>query len=214
MKGLPVKRILLLVAVACLFAAQASADPYELDLNTALTFRQINTSSTAHLQGVFDLTVSPVTQVYTPTLFPATAYEEPFLGDVGFVGWLSGDGASMRLGVENSDIGNYTGFRTYVGNDNQSIWHVRAFANSDVSGDWVALRPGQGAWLDVTFSDEVALTTFGFDVMLATDPTDTYPSDYPSVQDTFHVSAVPVPGAVLLGLLGMGAAGLKLRRRV
>ena len=35
----------------------------------------------------------------------------------------------------------------------------------------------------------------------------------PDVQGTFVATVVPVPGAVLLGVLGMGVAGLKLRRR-
>jgi len=34
----------------------------------------------------------------------------------------------------------------------------------------------------------------------------------PSSPDTFRVSAVPVPGAVLLGILGLTAAGVRLRR--
>lgn len=33
-----------------------------------------------------------------------------------------------------------------------------------------------------------------------------------STGDTFHTSVVPVPGAVLLGMLGLGAVGIKLRR--
>ena len=134
------KRILLLAAVTGFFAAHASADPYELDYATALTFEQLLPSgSSGLLNGVFDLTVSPVAQVYANPFLPAAEYEEPFLGDVGFVGTLSGDGSWMRVGTDGSSIGEYTSFRTYVANDNQSIWHVRAFANSDVSGDWVAL---------------------------------------------------------------------------
>jgi len=36
--------------------------------------------------------------------------------------------------------------------------------------------------------------------------------DYPSYSDDFHVSLVPVPAAVILGMLGLGAAGWKLRK--
>jgi hypothetical protein len=34
----------------------------------------------------------------------------------------------------------------------------------------------------------------------------------PSNPDVFHISAVPIPGAALLGVLGLFAAGVKLRR--
>jgi hypothetical protein len=36
--------------------------------------------------------------------------------------------------------------------------------------------------------------------------------DYPSDPDAYHISVVPVPGAVLLGILGLGVAGIKLRK--
>lgn len=209
------KRILLLVVVVGLFAGQASADLYQLGHDTALTLRKIDMTGSGAFMGVFDLTLSPVSIVdesWEYDFLKAEDYEAPFQGEVGFVGTLSGNGSWMRIGAE-GDVGNYTGFRTYVANDNNSIWHVRAFANTSISGDWVALRPGESTLLDVSFATEAALETFGFDVMLVMDPTNTYPSDYPSVTDTFHVSVVPVPGAVLLGLLGMGMAGFKLRKR-
>ena len=37
-------------------------------------------------------------------------------------------------------------------------------------------------------------------------------SDYPSNPDAFHFSVVPVPAAVLLGILGLSVAGIKLRK--
>ena len=36
----------------------------------------------------------------------------------------------------------------------------------------------------------------------------------PSNPDTYHMDVIPVPGAFLLGMLGLSAAGVKLRRRL
>ncbi len=202
------KRILLTTLVVGLLAGQASAAIYELDRTTALTFRQLTpTGSSGLLQGVFDLKTVPVTQVYASSIIPAVEYAVPFLGEVGFVGTLSGNDAWMRIGVAGASAGTYDGFHTQLANDNQSTWEVRAFANGAVSGGWVAIDPGESTWLTVAFP-EAALTTFGFDVRLHR-----YNGPLsPSVTDTFHVSVVPVPGAILLGFLGLGAAGLKLRK--
>ena len=208
------KKKLIVVFCLSLFlsAGSAMADMYELDHNTALTFREITSAGTANavLESVFDISNPPMETVeWEISAGINTTYAPlPWLGSVGFVGSIRNDGDWIRIGADGSSIGDYTGFRTFVGNDNDDIWNVRAFANAETPTAWVELVPGEGTWLELTFS-EAALTTFGIDVMLDTGDGS---NDYPSEPDFFHVSVVPVPGAVLLGILGLGAVGIKLRK--
>ena len=59
------KGILSTLALACLLAGHANADTFAVDCDTALTFRQIFAID-GWLQGVFDCTTTPPTQVYKP----------------------------------------------------------------------------------------------------------------------------------------------------
>ncbi len=197
------KRVSVLsVVLVCLVAGQASAGPYTLDSATALEFRQILApGSSGLLQGVFDGT----TWVYQDPWLPAVEYETTMQGQVGFVGTISGNQRWMRIGLEDS-FGNYDGFRTFVGNDDQNTWEIRLFAN-DLVSDWVVFPAGEGAWLELNFAS-ADLTGIGFDVRLNT----SLPNP-PSVTDAFSVSVVPVPGAFILGMLGL-AGVMKLRRFV
>lgn len=205
------KRVSLLsVLMIGLLAGQVSAGSYTLDSATALGFRQILApGSSGLLMGVFDGT----TWVYQSAIFPATEYPAIMQGEVGFVGTLSGNLSWMRVGLEDS-FGAYDGFRTFVGNDDQSTWEVRLMAN-DLTSDWVSISPGGSAWLELTFAS-TDLTGIGFDTRLNTDL-----PDAPSLTDIYNISLVqrepgtpvPVPGALLLGLLGV-AGGLKLRKFV
>lgn len=211
------KRVLLTLAWACLLAGHAHADTFTIDRDTALTFRQIYNGG-VWLQGVFDLTTTPPTPVYKHPTFGVEVYPDNPQGLVGFVGTITGDDNWMRIGVKNGDFGTYTGLRAFIANDNQSTWAVRLFAN-DCQTSWRYLKSpvssdeGTSATLELSF-EEMALTTFGFDVLLdvGNDPC----VKWPSATDAFHVSVVPapVPAAALLALLGLGAAGMKLRKFV
>ncbi len=195
---------LLAVSTICLLAGQVSAVPLTLDSATALEFRQILApGSSGLLQGVFD----GANWVYQNPWLPAVEYPAVMQGMVGFVGTISGGQSWMRIGLEDS-LGDYDGFRMFMGNDDQSDWQVRLFAN-ELTSDWVVIPIGGSAWLELDFAS-TTLTTIGFDIRLNTG----LPNP-PSLTDTFNVSVVlvPVPGAFTLVVAGL-VAGLKLRKFV
>jgi len=105
---------------------------------------------------------------------------------------------------------------SYFQNDNDDIWEVQLFYVHTTSGEyasaWTSLAgDGGSAYLSTggpgTGLDLDDISDIGFRIR-----GDMLNGDYPSSGDAFHISLVPVPGAVLLGLLGLGAAGWKLRK--
>ncbi len=201
------KHILLSVAAVCLLAGQASAGLYTLDYSTALTFNKL--AGSGLLNGVYDGLATPPNQwEYQNPWLPAQAYPSPMLGDVGFVGSLSGNQSWMRIGATGTfGTGTTSSFGAWLGNDDQSAWEVRLVANNTPESTWTSISPGQFLWFDMPVSGP--LTMIGFEVRLNTGLTPT-----PSPSDSFNISAVPIPAAVLLGMLGLGVAGMKLRKFV
>lgn len=207
------KRMLLFLMVVGLFAAQASGDVYKLDYGTATQF-----TSGAILPGAGDTD----TLTYGPLLTPPNPYGVPIMsGDVGFQGGLlDGAGGDTAATVEIFVAGNaglsgsgYDGITSYFQNDNDDVWSFELFyddGGGERSSGFVGLAPGGGsAWLTapaaVAGSLNLAnITKMGFRVM----------GDFGAQgsSDTFHVSLVPVPGAILLGVLGLSVAGIKLRK--
>jgi hypothetical protein len=151
-------------------------------------------------------------------------------GQVGFEGGLTGDIAvppyggtgEMQISYGGSpglSGGLYDGISCYFQNDNNSKWSYQLFyligGVEYNSGAFVEVNPLGGSTSLSTGAPQGGLdlgtiTNIGFRIqgnnMGSGDPR------YPSYSDDFHTSLVPVPGAVLLGFLGLGAAGLKLRR--
>ena len=153
-------------------------------------------------------------------------------GMVGFVGGpmknLGGGGDKIGTAVVHdttpslSDTVMYAGITSYFQNDNDDIWEVQLFYVDSVDSGvhesaWTPLAGDGGAtYLTALDSDGLGgsdlldldnITDIGFRVR-----GDMLDEDYPSSGDAFHISIVPVPGAVLLGILGLSAAGIKLRR--
>ncbi len=206
------KRVLLSALMACVFVGQASAEMYTLDYATAIGFHQLPADgSSGTLMAVFNDTG----QVYAfaPEGFPedmvVRQYADVMRGEVGFVGYLSGDLSWMRIGAEgNFGTGNYTRFGAFLANDNNSTWQVRLVTNAETptDADWVSIDAGDSRWLELDFAP-TALTMVGFDVRL-----NVAMADHPSLTDSFHVSVVPLQGGAVLGVLGLAAAGLRLRK--
>ena len=205
------KRFLFLSMVLGLFAGQASAAMYQLDAPLARQFTQLSAVSTGN-----DLYLS----IDSPGTAGSTTYVDdgilPDYGEtmqlaVGFVG-SSLLNNIMTIGTTNpGGLGAYDGFGAWLANDDDDPWDVQLFVSYDglatkTTSGWTTLSgysPVTGptmTFLSMGSIDFSTLTDLGFEVT------------GPRSVDVFHVSVVPVPAAVLLGLLGLGVAGWKLRR--
>jgi hypothetical protein len=195
------KRILLAVLVVGVLAGQAFGGMYVLDQPTALTFGLLSNSDSGAFPAMGTLDAK------TPTLT-----------GVDFIGQL-GDGsdldqtANVELGKDGLSLAGYTGFTTTLVNNDDDPWTVQLFAQGDtlVKSGTQFLNSGQSVTLAVATTGTI--TKIGFSV---TGLFTGILGDSPSNPDFYSIETaqVPVPGAVLLGFLGLGAAGIKLRRFV
>ena len=214
------KRVLIFCVVIGLFAGQASAAPYFLDEPTARSFTELTVTSvppnppgTATLQLVIDN--------------PGLALSPVYLN----IGWIDPDGplpglygetmqlevafAGHMIGIQPGDYvlsigtaGGLAGFDSLVipiANDNDDVYRYHAFVsynNMFTTVQGPALDLAEDTKGTVSVAVGAGVTHFGFDIDLLG----------PSSSDDFHTSVVPVPAAVILGILGLGVAGLKLRK--
>jgi len=205
------KRFLLFGMVVGLFAGQASAAMYELDKIAALQFT--NYSVTSPDGGMLQLVTTSEAAYGVP---PAKGGMRGLVGFVGYTDDLEPyDGLVVMTIGAGSDAGisgSYDSYGTWLFNDNDDESRFQLFiadgGGTHVSG-WVPVASKGFAWLQLngSFDFDGDVTDIGFEVQY-----DWNLPDAGSDPDHFHVSLVPVPGAVLLGLLGMAAAGIKLRR--
>jgi hypothetical protein len=127
--------------------------------------------------------------------------------------------------VPQGDLTGYTDYSLTFANDNDDIWWVNLYMNTGWTdapwsepdtfsqNGWTALNPGDVTTVTMSLAGIPYLnhvTNIGFQIGASMDNL----GGNPSPGDAFHVSAVPIPGAVLLGFLGLGYAGTKLRRFV
>jgi hypothetical protein len=210
------KRVLLLVLLVGLFAGQASAAMYMIDPATSQTFGQVATSG----DSIFFPLPSPGSTLYVALdgILPKPDGSVLFKGDLmdgsdpDSTGWVLIGG---NVSVTNSSFG--VGLR----NDDNSTWSFYAAvhvvgegATTYHYGSGLDLAPHQNGLATVTFGTDVTVDQVGFYVQGFWPPDPKAPGgvNQPSNPDDFNVSVVPVPGALLIGLLGLSAAGIKLRR--
>jgi len=217
------KRIVLFTLLIGLFSVQADAGLWELDRTTALGFTTYtNIGGAGDAIGSLNVYDGPGNRVYGTgvTGYPSMS------GVVGFTTTTFADGgdADTTTTAEISYGGNpgltgspYDGITSYFENDNDDIWSVQLFyqigATEYNSGAYVTLAGlGGSAWLSTGAPmgglDLSTITDIGFRIQ----GNMTGLGGNPSNPDSFHVSLVPVPAAVLLGILGLGVVGWKLRK--
>lgn len=204
------KKVMLLVAVGLVLGVgltSAQADLYRLDLATARSFVQQNAPNpfTNQLFLSIDAPGEAGSHINWQVNGDWTEYGSDS-GDmqleVGFVGQLQ-RGQVMQIGTTGALPGSYSSFGMYLANDDDDEWLVRPYLTGATYTvpEYTELADGQTVF--VSLSDiSGTVTGYGFEVIGTRG------------SDNFHISAVPIPGAALLGLLGLTAAGVKLRRFV
>ena len=145
--------------------------------------------------------------------------------DVGFGGVLeigtSDDGfADATIGLNYTlDLSSYTeGFLLPIANDNGDTWQYQAYvtngtgtnATTAYSSGWATLPMDTATALFVPWDINAftATSSVGFIIQW----NQSIPANLTKLGDKFATSVVPVPAAVILGMLGLGVAGLKLRK--
>jgi hypothetical protein len=222
------KRFLLFTLVISLFAVQANADMYKMDAPTAAGMRLVKTSDSGDVGTLDYVGYRPggiLDRVYG-TDIQYGAGEGNMYYQVGFTGLVKDNDAS---GVASVSLGlidpvfpdsSYDGFLLPVANDDDDTWQYRAYVTTATGGvpeDTAATL--YSGWSEGIGEDEratlVALTPgldystvtgIGFEIRWAVS------MNGERIQDVYSTSVVPVPAAVILGILGMGVAGLKLRK--
>jgi hypothetical protein len=212
--------IVLFVAVFCISASPALADMYELDRDAALTLTNIAQDEDDGGTTVGALTVfDGPSGIYGPMSGMVGFTAQLWSSDAPLPGSTPGPGEDLiaiakiysTLAIPFDE--DYDGVISYIENDDEDTWSVQLYYIIDGteynSGDFVELVGGQSTYLAINdaFNTE-DIDEYGFRVMGIM----TGKLGNPSQNDAFHISVVPVPGAVLLGMLGLAVAGVKLRK--
>ena len=225
--------LLLTVAVLCLSATSAMADMYVMDVDTAINLRAVtfyNDSGSSNLEWVGYNDGTPFPNNQAGILEDGGGfYGSPMYYSVGFKGDLVDDVfgdpyPSVDIGAKANTNGVLTvlqglapadpfdSYGLHVANDNGEDWQYRLYAEFD-DGASGTTRHDSALWTTLSSKTQTFVTVdFGGDVDFADLQDIGFTIRATTSDDSYHTSVVPVPGAVLLGILGLGAAGIKLRK--
>ena len=203
---------------------------YKMDAFTAINMRQISSSD----GGDYSL----LNYVgYNPGFLADRVYGVlPQYGDnmeysVGFAGTMysgeqgpSGE-ADLTIGLYNASglgiSGVYDAFLLPLSNDNDDTWSYQAFVTYNLGEGEVTVDSGSFVDLISDTQTNLLVSTLGLDYSKVVGIGYTIkwlninnPDYYGGYRtgDAFHTSVIPVPGALLLGLIGVASIRLKLRR--
>ena len=215
------KRILLFALVIGLLAVQANAALFELDAATADDMRLI-TSMTDDYATLWFVGYNTNPDIDYIPADPDIYGSDTNIFQVGFTGNISDTDddteASAYIGLTSTiDLSTYDeGFLLPIANDNADTWQYKAYvtagtdpsSNTVVSTNWLKLPADVPGVVSVGYNATAftSASTLGFIIKWDTDDNDD------KTGDQFATSVVPVPAAVILGILGLGVAGLKLRK--
>lgn len=194
---------------------------YQMDESTALGMSLLSVSTGDYGSLWFVGTMGGADQIPDdPDIYGSST----MIYQVGFTGYLS-QGSSLdgitnaRIGLATPSLsGSYDSFLLPIANDDGDIWQYRAYIeiNNDApvysnSGVWTLLVPDTATELFVnlgSLTDFSTVTGIGYEIQWVA------ALNEGKTGDQFSTSVVPVPGALLLSLIGLGSLRLKFRKTV
>jgi hypothetical protein len=215
---------MLIFTFLAILPTQARANMYNLDAlaNQAVVTGFTNQLVSSYDTGALSLVIANPGTTGSKVYYGSGTYGRTMQLKVGFDGLLTDGNPGHKNGIVWMNIGkttpglsgSYTGFEGWLANDDVQTWTLNWYltaGGTTYKTNSAALGTGTKQLLTGDFGTTLNfanVTEIGFTVYREMAPG----ANSKGWTEDFHVSAVPVPGAVLLGFLGLGAAGIKLRK--